>query len=289
MVKVKINGGSSAKTAPVHPRPVASAATHSMLQTSTTYSRKYVRRPTPVSDVQPAKKSSRIMRARKAVPAAKMSPAAKVMPTAKSTAPAMKTPAMSAQEAKDRAVKSAMRSVATMENADKKAVAEGANPAKPTKIKSKKKVRRIVFATLCSAATVGLLAFFINTNMPDISVRVAAMQTGIEASYPTYVPRGYSLNSVTSEKTGQIVMRFINGDNNAFQLEEENSTWDSTALLNNYVKPNFNEYATLREQGVTIYIHGGDAAWVNGGIFYQVHTQGEALTKEQIRNLVTSL
>ena len=261
MVKVKINGGASAKTAPAHPRPVASAAAHSMVQTSTTYARKYVRRPTPMSDVRPMKKI------------------------------VAKTPAISAKEAKDRAVKSALRSVATMENAEKRAVEDGsaAKLAKPTKIKSKKKVRRIVFAVFCSAATVGLLAFFINTNMPDISVRVAAMQTGIEATYPTYVPRGYSLNSVTSEKTGQIVMRFTDGGDNAFRLEEENSTWDSTALLNNYVKPTFGEYATLREQGVTIYIHGGDAAWVNGGIFYQIRTQGEALTKEQIRNLVTSL
>ena len=127
-----------------------------------------------------------------------------------------------------------------MERKDKAAAAEKA-PAdvKTKKIKGKKKVRRVILALTCSAATVGLLAFFINANMPDISVRVAALQTGIEASYPTYIPRGYSLKSVTSEKSGQITMRFENEEGANFKLEESNSTWDSTALLNNYVKVEF--------------------------------------------------
>ncbi|MBQ6355164.1 hypothetical protein IJJ18_01970 [Candidatus Saccharibacteria bacterium] len=269
--------------------PIASSATHNTLQSSTAFSRKYVCRPVApnrVSDIRPVKAARPKAVLPKAVSPKAASPKAASL---KATSPKVTSPAVAAKEAKDRAVKSALRSVATMENAEKKAVEEGVKATKPTKIKTKKKTRRLVFAVLCSAATVALLALFINANMPDISVRVAAMQTGIEASYPTYIPRGYSLNSVTSEKTGQITMHFSNGDGNSFRLVEENSTWDSTALLNNYVKPDFGDFATLREQGVTIYTHATEAAWVNGGIFYRISAQGEALTKEQIRNLVTSL
>lgn len=263
-ITVKVSGSDAPST---RPRPAASSMTHRTLQPSTTLSRRYVTRPDIARRPTTAKKA----------------------PTA--TAAAAKSPAASAKEAKDKAVQSALRSVATMERKDKVTATEKA-PAdvKTKKIKGKKKVRRVILALACSTATVGLLAFFINANMPDISVRVAALQTGIEASYPTYIPRGYSLKSVTSEKNGQITMHFENEEQKSFKLEETNSTWDSTALLNNYVKAEFSgDYTTLREQGITIYVYGSDAVWVNGGIFYHISAPGNTLSKEQIRNLVVSI
>ncbi|MBQ3305823.1 DUF4367 domain-containing protein [Candidatus Saccharibacteria bacterium] len=277
MAKITVNVSGKQTPAPARPRPATSSATHRTLQPSTTFSRKYVRRP----DI--SRPAARPAAAKAARPAGAVRPASAGRPAAKS-------PALSAKEAKDKAVKSAMRSVATMERADKVAAAEKVPDVKTKKIKGKKKVRRVILALACSAATVGLLAFFINANMPDISVRVAAIQTGIEASYPTYIPRGYSLKSVTSEKSGQIVMRFENDEGKNFALEEAKSTWDSTALLNNYVKVEFSgEYTTLREQGITIYVYGSEAAWVNGGIFYHLSAKSANLSKEQIRNLVVSL
>lgn len=283
-ITVKVSGND---TPSARPRPAASSATHRTLQTSTTFSRKYVKRPNVSrSATRPA---ARPAAAPKASATAVTATAAAARPAAAPVA--AKSPALSAKEAKDKAVKSALRSVATMERADKVAATEKA-PAdvKAKKIKGKKKVRRIILALTCSAATVGLLAFFINANMPDISVRVAAIQTGIEATYPTYIPRGFSMKSVTSEKSGQITMRFESDEGKSFKLEETNSTWDSTALLNNYVKVNGSgDYTTLREQGITIYLYGADAAWVNGGIFYHLSAKGANLSKEQIRNLVVSL
>lgn len=288
MAKIKVNVSGSGTSA--RPRPAASSATHRTLQTSTTLSRRYVKRPDIARPAaRPATKPVAKAAPRVATPVA----APKAMPAAapKAAPIAAKSPALSAKEAKDKAVQSALRSVATMERKDKAAATEKA-PAdvKTKKIKGKKKTRRVILALACSAATVGLLAFFINANMPDISVRVAALQTGIEASYPTYIPRGYSLKSVTSEKSGQIMMRFENEEGASFKLEESNSTWDSTALLNNYVKVNFSgDYTTLREQGITIYVYGSDAVWVNGGIFYHISAKNTNLSKEQIRNLVVSM
>ncbi|MBR2989706.1 hypothetical protein IKF40_02130 [Candidatus Saccharibacteria bacterium] len=180
----------------------------------------------------------------------------------------------------DKVLKSAMRNVATMDE-----------PAEmPKKFNKKRRGRRIFLALLCSAATVSALVAFVHFNMPDLSVRVAAMQTGIEATYPNFIPRNYTLANVASEKDGEVTMYFNGPDGAGFSLSEENSTWDSTALLNNYVKKNYpSDFTTLREQGITIYVRGENASWVNGGILYKIHTTGKGLTKEQIRNIATSL
>lgn len=125
--------------------------------------------------------------------------------------------------------------------------------------------------------------------MPDISVKVAAMQTGIEASYPAYIPRDFSLNDVSSEE-GKISISFKGPDRAAFVLSEEKSSWDSTTLLRNYVEPTWNtNYITTHEQGITIYISGSNAAWVNGGVLYKINTTSGSLTKKQLRNIVTSM
>ena len=41
---------------------------------------------------------------------------------------------------------------------------------------------RVFFAFLCSSAVVAALFFIVQSNMPDISIKVAAMQTGIQAT-----------------------------------------------------------------------------------------------------------
>ena len=126
--------------------------------------------------------------------------------------------------------------------------------------------------------------------MPDISMRVAAMQTGIEASYPSYVPRDFSLSDITSED-GKVILNFKNAETgDAFSLAEENSSWDSNALLTNFVKDEYGEdYSIVREQGLTIYMSGSDAAWVNGGVVYKLNTTSGILTKKQIRSIAVSL
>lgn len=150
---------------------------------------------------------------------------------------------------------------------------------------------KFFLAFTASAACVAVLAYFVNLNMPTISVRVAAMQTGIEASYPSYVPRDFSLGAVTSDKDGTVSIAFHGAtEEQSFVLSEEKSSWDSNALLNNYVKPSWGEkYDTLREQGITIYISNSNAAWVNGGILYKISSDSANLNKKQIKNIVTSL
>lgn len=195
--------------------------------------------------------------------------------------PSMKVSFPHRTKADDRVLRSAMRKTATLEDSD---MMQG-------KFHKKRRGGRIVLALLCSGITVGALFAFVHFNMPDITVKVAAMQTGIEAVYPDIIPRGYTLSNVSSDKDGEIIMYFENSEGGKFSLSEEKSTWDSTALLNNYVKKAMSgDYSTIREQGITIYAEKDQAVWVNGGLFFTVKsTSGKWLTKEQIRNLATSM
>lgn len=193
---------------------------------------------------------------------------------------------LSSAELKERAIEQALESVATMNEPSK---TKRRQPA--MRAKRKGGVKRFVIAFTCAAICVGGVIGFVSSNIPDISVRVAAMQTGITASYPSYVPRDYKLGDVFSE-SGKISMVFDGPDGASFTLEEEKSSWDSSALLRNFVEANWGEdYATTHEQGITIYIADStsDAVWVNGGVLYKITSSGTPLTKKQVRSIVTSL
>lgn len=183
------------------------------------------------------------------------------------------------------------------EQAIKKALAEASNTttmAEKTTDKKSGKIKfgfgRVMLALSCAAAAVFAIAYFININMPDISLKVAAMQTGINASYPSYVPRGYVTSDISSEN-GKVTIRFKNStENTSFTLTEEKSSWDSNALLTNFVKPTYKEnYSIVREQGLTLYVSGSNAAWVNGGIIYKIEAENGILTNKQIRSIAVSL
>ncbi|MBI3889670.1 hypothetical protein HY312_03825 [Candidatus Saccharibacteria bacterium] len=141
-----------------------------------------------------------------------------------------------------------------------------------------------------SFAIVLLGGYLTYLNMPSLSVRVAAAQSGINASYPNYQPDGYSLNGLVGYSEGKVTMKFAsNGGPSAFTINQAKSNWDSVAVLDNYVSPRAGaSYIPYTERGLTIYTYGNNAAWVNGGILYTI--EGNApLSSEQIRRIATSL
>lgn len=192
-----------------------------------------------------------------------------------------------AQVPDDRALERTLRSVATMNETTKNT--KSAKKRRSAKVRKKGGFARFMIAFGCAAGCIAGIAYLVGSNIPDISVQVAAMQTGIEASYPTYVPREYSLGDISSED-GRLTMRFNGPDDQTFTITEEKSSWDSSALQRNYVEPTWGEdFTTTHEQGITIYISGSDAAWVNGGILYKIDASTNNLSKKQLRNIVTSL
>lgn len=184
----------------------------------------------------------------------------------------------------DQALRKALRSVAAMDGED-------TTDSLSRKYTRKKKGggKRLALAFFCAVFCVGLIIYFVGSNIPDISVKVAAIQTGIEASYPSYIPRDFSLRDINSEE-GKITLTFNGPEKAEFIITEEKSSWDSNTLLRNYVEPSWQDnYITTHEQGITIYISGSNAAWVNGGVMYKITASGNTLTKKQLRNIVTSM
>lgn len=248
---------------------------HRKVQSSTTLNRKYVTRP---MDGMKARRSMGMDIARKPVDMAKVS--ANMQSRAAAPAP-VKQP--TAQELKERAIAKALSNAAKPEKAE---VAE----KKAKKNKLHLGVGRVLLALSCAAAAVFAIVYFVNLNMPDISMRVAAMQSGIDPKYPAYVPRDFSVKDMVAEE-GKITLNFSNSNTgDSFSLIEERSSWDSNALLANFVKNEFGEnYSTIREQGLTVYITNNAATWVNGGMLYKLNIISGSLTKKQIRSIATSL
>ena len=126
--------------------------------------------------------------------------------------------------------------------------------------------------------------------MPNLSVRVAAAQAGIDATYPSYRPDGYKLNGPVAYNQGEVSMKFAaNAGPQDFTIVQSKTNWDSSAAKENYVKPKWGDNVMqYTEHGLTIYAHDGDAAWVNNGILYTI--DGDApLSASQIRGIATSM
>ena len=283
---------------------------HRKVQASTTLSRKYTKRPTKSTDMMVSiKRSPKIQRFSPMtqtsqpmmvkddpIVAATSHP---IQDTANArlrartmAAETTSTTKISAKELKNQAIQKALAS-ANIINKEQAAMLEDNKMKSKTKKTSNRMhfgLGRMILAMSCAAAAVFAIVYFVNLNMPDISLRVAAMQTGIDPTYPNYIPRDYTVSSITSEE-GKITIEFKNNvADGSFVLIEEKSSWDANALASNYVKTEYGEnYSIVREQGLTIYISGSDAAWVNGGIMYKINTLSGDLTNKQIRAIATSL
>ncbi len=145
---------------------------------------------------------------------------------------------------------------------------------------------------ITAAAILALIATFAATHIfPGLSVQVASIRSGVSASYPKYIPDGFSLSQPIKHSDSTIDITFKSNSNADFYtLSQSASSWDSTAVLDNLVKKQAtnNSYATTRERGLTIYTYQTSAAWVNGGILYTIEGTAE-LSGDQIRKIATSL
>jgi hypothetical protein len=157
-------------------------------------------------------------------------------------------------------------------------------------VKHKKRYPRLLSVASASLALLLLGGYFTYLNMPSLSVRVAAAQAGVDASYPSYHPDGYSLNGPVAYTQGEVKMKFAsNSGPQNFTVSQSKTSWDSSAVLDNYIKEKAGDnYITYDEHGLTIYTFGGNAAWVNGGVLYTI-TGDAPLSGDQIRHIATSM
>ena len=280
-------------------RSAGSRVVHKKPSKSTTLSRKYVHAPT-------GHEKSRIAIAK---PKIKVSPMiskfADIQPTSKAskTQPAkkindiapIKHPLQHKVEARvSRPVQKTSHSQPAALEIKHQAIAKALHQAKPEAAPPKRglarRFPRLVSAGTASLAILLLAGYFTYINLPSISVRVAAAQAGIDASYPSYQPAGYGIRGPVAYDNGEVSINFQSNTNPShFTINQSKSGWDSSALLDNYVTPQSNNnYASYSDNGLTIYVYGNKAAWVNGGILHTIEGDAE-LSGDQIRRIATSM
>ena len=127
-------------------------------------------------------------------------------------------------------------------------------------------------------------------NYPKLAIRVAGNKAGIQASIPVYVPSSYNLSGPITYSPGQITLTFTStGSNNRLTIAERKTQWDSSSLLENYVSRKTKDYLAVQNQGLTIYLYGGNqASWVNRGIWYSIEGDTQ-ISREQVLKIASSL
>jgi hypothetical protein len=148
---------------------------------------------------------------------------------------------------------------------------------------------RLATILMSSLALLLLAGYLTYINLPNISMRVAATRAGIAANYPSYKPDGYHFAGPITYQPGEVNITFRSNTNSRnFVIKQKSSSWDSQAVLDNYVSKKTGTYLTYQERGLTIYSFDNQAAWVNGGLLYTIN--GDApLSSNQLLHIATSM
>ena len=291
----------------------ASAKNRRQMQKSTTLNRRFVKQPTAVKkptsagqqpksaaktgkeQVLASKKSAAMKKQSKAQSRAslQMNSSAKaramgrISQLEKSRSAGAGVRQLSSKELKERAIEQALRNAKTSSN---RQGSLSAALEKDTGIKKQAfwKKKGAWATILVIVLAFGAIGTFVYLNLPDLTVKVAALRNGFDGRFPSYLPSGYESDGISSAD-GKITMKFRNGDK-TFSVIEEKSTWDSATVQANLVEKDWgDDYEIMKGQGLTIYVAEKGSAWVNGGILYKIMNENSDLSKEQIHGIAVSL
>lgn len=141
--------------------------------------------------------------------------------------------------------------------------------------------------SMCLLLIAGIIAYF---NVPTLSMEMASTRAGIDAKLPGYSPAGYSFGGLTYSPGNVTVNYKSDQANQAFDITQRSSDWDSEALLSNFVSSANDAYQTYERAGRTIYFFGNNTAtWVDSGIWYTVNGGNSSMDKNQLLDLAGSM
>jgi len=168
-------------------------------------------------------------------------------------------------------------------------LAQVGNDTKPKKPNIFARKPRLASILVSSLSLLILAGYFTYANLTNISMRVAASNAGINATFPGYKPDGYNVNGPITYAPGEVSIGYkSNTSDSKFTLIQKTSNWDSQGVLDNFVRKQTSTYLTFQQRGVTVYTFNNKAAWTNGGLLYTI--EGDAsLSSDQILKLATSL
>jgi len=108
-------------------------------------------------------------------------------------------------------------------------------------------------------------------NSPKLAFRNAAAQAGIAASLPTYIPSSYHQVGAANSSPGVLTLNFTSPSaGQPLKIIQRSSDWDANALRENYVSTQSTNFLAVQGQGLTIYLYGNQANWINHGVWYQL-------------------
>ena len=147
----------------------------------------------------------------------------------------------------------------------------------------------ISFSMVFAVAIFGV-GYLTYINLPDIASRITAFQSGMAVETPAYIASGYSPKGLAYFDGKNVNFEYKKGDSN-YKIQQSQSGWDSSALLQNYVTKKWSEdYSTTYSNGLTIYSNRrGESVWVNNGKLYKVEASGNKISDEEIRKIAISL
>lgn len=289
------------KVPPAVKRDAATAAAevHSQTQRSQTLVRRSTKKPAAAAKRPTTGRHmdmARSTRVSKFAPHPVVAPAVsapKVAP--KPDKPAQIHPMVAKAIARVSAAKPIASKPATSKEVKDAAITQALAIPKAKQVKAVKKInktRRKLFIVGGIILAVSLTAYAVYRFIPAVSVSFVSVQAGVDATYPEFVPDGYSLDHPVTFTDGQVALKFKQNGNkeNSYTITQTRSSWDSSAILDNVVRPDSGEnYITTKERGLTVYSYGNNAAWVNGGVMYVISSSSAPLSGEQIRHIATSL
>lgn len=155
-------------------------------------------------------------------------------------------------------------------------------------IQHKRGHRRLVNTLATVGAFLVIGGFIGYLNLPQLELRVASVHAGFRASMPAYTPTGYALDNGVKRDGGTVSLSFRSGDSQ-YTLTQQSSNWNSQTLLDNTLALN-GQHETVQKNGQTIYIYGNgaNAAWVTGGVRYDIAGNAQ-LSADEIAAIATSL
>jgi len=167
------------------------------------------------------------------------------------------------------------------------AIANAKSHEQPAHKPKRKASQRFAGIAAGLAAFVVLGGFIAYMNMPNIEMRVASVKAGFHAQLPGYSPTGYAMDGGIKAQRGVVATTYRSGAS-SYTVQQQSSDWDSQTLYDNVVAMSTEKQETVSGQGRTVYIYGNDAAWVNGGVLYNVKSDG-SLNSQEILSIATSM
>lgn len=286
-----------AKKPGANQKPASADIIHSSTQRSQTLNRLVTKKPTPKNPPTRPKSIGRSMDIARSTKITRFAPhpiPKPPKPAAKSDdiAPTKHPIAAKVAKARQAAPKSITSSTPkSSKEIKEQAIEEAINRPKPKQAKKKSFFSRhpksinIISLGVVLLVIAGYLTYI---NLPSLSVRIAAIQANVDATYPGYHPDGYSTDGPARYSEGEVTINFkANTGDKRFTIKQTKSTLDSTAVREQVNQASKGAFSATETNGLTIFTYDGNASWVNGGIKYDI-TGDAPLSGDQIRRMATS-